>query len=1771
MFKKPFWLILALLASSSCFADNLIDYGSSWKYFAGTTEASPDRTSWRMKSFNDADWLEGATPLGYSTSPNNPAESSILTSLPSSAAGNYLSVFLRHAFVVRSPAAVGELTLNINIDDGVIAWVNGHEIGRYNMPSGEPRYDSTATSAIEPRIVTLSLSTDAAQYLLPGTNLLALQVFNANSSSSDLLVDAALASDLDETAPLQVDTSPTPGATVAGLTSVEIGFSESVANVTASDLLVNGVPAADVKSVSPRDYIFNFEQPANGAVQMAWAAGQQISDLAPIPNHFAGGEWSYTLDTNLPPEQVIISEFLADNDTGLRDEDADRSDWIELYNSGSEPVNLEGWFLTDDAGDLAKWRFPSVTLDIGHYLLVWASGKDRRDPGGALHTNFKLSKDGSYLALVNAATNVVFDYSPAYPAQQEDISYGADVVSPDLRGYFNKPTPGGANVTSGPGFAPAPVFSFEGGVYTNNSLQIAITASSGQIRYTLDGTVPSGSSTLYSGPLTLTTSTTIKARVFQNGLLPGTLVAKSYFFIDNTLAGFASELPLMIFSTSGRQIVQSAGPGEARTFASLAAVDTFRGRSSPVGSVDYLGQCELEVRGQTSSGFPKQPYNLELQDAARNDRNSELLGLPSGSDWALNNPYSDKPFLQNFLAFELHEKMGHYAVRRRFVEVFMNTSGGRISYPRDYGGVYLLQEKIKIDNNRVEIAKLTPNDNTLPNISGGYIFKKDKDSPGDLNFSTQGGAGFSGQNLKIHEPKPREITSQQLAWLTSYLNQMERALYAPNWKTATGTNHYSYYLDVDSFVDYFWIVEFAKQIDGYRLSNYMQKDRGGKVKMEPIWDWNLSFGNANYATGDDYTGWYYSVTSANDQIWLRRLMCGTTSADGTSGDPDFNQRIADRWSELRTNVFALSNVLGRIDEMASLLNNAAARDFQRWPRLGIYVWPNPNYYVTPTTYAGIIAAMKTWISGRYNWIASQFLQSPSFATAPGRVPRNFKLQLQGNGSIFYTVDGSDPRLSGGARSSKAILYTGPISIPYNLRVMARIQSGSKWSGPIAGNYLVEKSPLRISEIMYHPAPPPEGSLWSEDDFEFLELLNTNDAAITLAGYRFSEGIDYSFGDYMLAAGARAVLVKNRAAFESRYGTNLPVIGEYIGSLDNSGERLTLLGALGETILDFSYHDGWQPLTDGAGFSLVARAGSNDFNDDTGWIAGSIQGGTPGSPEVEADVIPTVVINELLPRDGTSESAAVELSNLSAEAADIGGWFMTDNFQKPQKYRIPAGTVIPAGGYYVLNTSAFTNAPGALDKFSLSELGEEIYLFSADLSGKLTGYSHGFKFGPQFRDVSFGREVDSAGREHFVTQSAITLGATNTGPAQPQVVVSEIMYRPRDIFLNAAYWNDSEDEFIELYNRTGEPVPLFDPNHPTNTWKIAGDVDFALPENTSVPAGGYLLLVNFDPANDPAQLAQFRQKYGIGAAARIFGPYKDSLPNGSGKISLLAPDQPIASGSNAGKTPFATIETVGYSDQSPWNAAADGTGFSLSRVNADAFGDDPASWIAAAPSANAQTTAGLLPQITTEPLGALATSPQDVTLFVAAVGGSVPAQLSYQWRLNGKDLPGATSATLTINNAQPEQSGNYSVLVSNENGAVSSREARVLIGRDQDQDGIDDDWELDFGLNPYLAGDASVDLDQDGFSNAQEYLAGTNPADAGSYLALGNVSKAGGNTEIQFRTRANRTYSIEYTDSLEAAQWQLLTNIEGSAQDTEIAVPDPSSQAHRYYRLVTPAR
>lgn len=1630
------------LAAGPALAVELIGFGATWKYFIGTREASAPPDAWRAVGFNDGAWSEGQAPLGY-------GEPDIVTALPSSSQGGYLSVFFRKTFQVPQPNNLSQLVLTLRVDDGFVAWINGREIGRANVPDGELAYNRNAINAVEPTETILDLTSLLPGLLRSGENVLAVHLFNANLTSSDLLLDGLLDATIDDSAPVLVGVVPPRDSLVPELTMIEVVFSESVTGVDAADLLINNQPATKLTVVSPRGYLFEFTPPPVGRVTVFWAPNHGITDLAANPNPFAGDRWSYTVDPTPPPVELVISEFMADNENGIKDGDGNRSEWIELFNPSGEAVNLDGWFLTDTALNLRKWRFPAVNLPARGYLLVWASGKNRTNALAPLHTNFGLNPDGEYLALVDAQMKVVSEFAPTYPPQRADVSYGRAAGDPTQVGFFQTPTPGAANATSGPGFAPEPVFSLEGGLYTNSSITVSLSAAFGTIRFTTDGSVPTATSPAYTLPLTFSSSTLITARVFADGLLPSAVVAQSYHLLDPTAAGFNSNLPVMVLDTFGRAIAQDVPPGGARTRGAIVTFEPFRGRTSVRARPDFLGLCQLEVRGQTSAGFPKRPYNLELNDEHGNDREAGLLGLPPDSDWVLYNPYSDKSFLQNPLTFELHEQMGHYAVRRRFVEVFVDANGGKLAYPADYAGIYVLLEKIKVDANRVAIARLGSAHNAEPEITGGYIFKKDKPSPGDRIFNTSGGGGFGGQELRFHEPKPREITAAQQTWLRNHLNAFERALYAANWLTATGTNHYSHYIDVDSFVDNHWIVEFTKQIDGYRLSNYFTKDRGGKVKMEPIWDWNLSWGNADYLDGQFTNGWYYTLLGDTDHIWLRRLITGTPSATGRQGDPDFNQRIIDRWSELRTNILAASNLLARIDEMAAYLNEAQARDFQKWPRLGTYVWPNPPIYSSPRTYAGIIANMKAWTQGRYNWIDRQFIRTPSLSHTGGPVPPGLVFTLSAPaGTIYYTLDGLDPRRPGGAVSPKAQAYLGPVTVWSNARVFARARSGANWSGPVAATYVVQTPPLVISEIMYHPADPPSGSANQASDFEYLELLNRGGAALELEGFRLSGGVDFVFPPFALGPGQRVVVVKNRAAFAARYPAQAgAVIGEFNGSLDAAGERLVLDGPLREPILDFRYDDAWHRITDGFGFSLVLAdesAALDQWGAASAWRPSRLVHGSPAQGEPAPPVLPRVVINEALTRSTPPALDEIELLNLSASPADVTGWFLTDDFREPKKYRIPANKgLLSGGGLARFNENDFNAAGGGNVAFGLSSMGDEVYLFSADTAGNLTGYFHGFAFDAARNGVSFGRHVISTGEDHFVAQTRPTLGQPNAGPFVPAVVISEIHYRPPDVFANGSWWNNTEAEFIELHNRSGGAVELFDAVRPTNTWRLESGIQFTFPPNTTLPAGGYLLVVNFDPQRDVTQTAAFRARYGLSASLPLFGPYKGSLDNAGETVSLYAPDAPEPAGSNAGLVPYVLVDRVRYSDRAPWPDAADGTGHSLQRLNVAAYGDDPINWTAAAPTPGAAFAPGAPPVFTAPPTDQHV--PPGATATFRATATS-PEPVRYQWRFNGAVLHGQTNDTLVLQNVQAAQAGRYQALALTASGAAASgtAELRLLV-------------------------------------------------------------------------------------------------------------------------------
>ena len=512
--------------------------------------------------------------------------------------------------------------------------------------------------------------------------------------------------------------------------------------------------------------------------------------------------------------------------------------------------------------------------------------------------------------------------------------------------------------------------------------------------------------------------------------------------------------------------------------------------------------------------------------------------------------------------------------------------------------------------------------------------------------------------------------------------------------------------------------------------------------------------------------------------------------------------------------------------------------------------------------------------------------------------------------------------------------TRPLSCPNHCRLylifpvlfishVAFAQNGGESGIPADATFIGtnDLSAVKITEIMYHP--PDQGALVG-DLFEFIEIKNTGTEDVNLSGVIFTNGIDYSFpGGTMLASGAFIVLVTDVAAFYSMYG--FYPVGIYLGRLNNAGERVTLSDQTGAELVTVRYNDRWPwPLgADGIGFSLVLIDPNANVNPDdpAAWQASSRIGGTPGYDDPATGRITGVLITEVLTHTDNPQQDAIELFNPTTEAANIGGWFITDDRDTPFKYRIPSGTVLPAGGYIVYYENHFNPNPGVAPSFSFSSKGESVYLFSADAETNLTGYLHGFSFSGAETGVSFGRYINSIGEEQFPPQLGLSLGNQNVGPEIGEVVISELMYHPPD----------GDDEFIELFNRSDDTVLLYDTENLANTWEIGG-VNFVFPEGTALLPSSTLLVVGTNPTS-------FRSKYNIPETVQIVGPFAGLMSNASETIRIQRPDTPELDGTYA----LITVDQVDYEDITPWPVTADGLGRSLERIEASEYGDDPVNW------------------------------------------------------------------------------------------------------------------------------------------------------------------------------------------------------------------------------------
>jgi hypothetical protein len=401
-----------------------------------------------------------------------------------------------------------------------------------------------------------------------------------------------------------------------------------------------------------------------------------------------------------------------------------------------------------------------------------------------------------------------------------------------------------------------------------------------------------------------------------------------------------------------------------------------------------------------------------------------------------------------------------------------------------------------------------------------------------------------------------------------------------------------------------------------------------------------------------------------------------------------------------------------------------------------------------------------------------------------------------------------------------------------------------------------------------------------------------------------------------------VVAKDPVAFATRYGAIENVVGPFSGNLDNAGERIVLEGSMREPIQDFSFNNAWYSVTDGLGFSLVPNEQAAGIGNRSGWRASANIGGSPGQndPTVNRAI---VLVNEVLTHTDAPQVDAVEIYNPGASAVDIGNWYLTDDRATPKKFKIPAPKAVQPNSYVVFDENDFNKDPLATTSFALSSDGDEIYLYSADENGNLTGYSDGFAFRAAANGATFGRHVSSDRDVQYPAQVSATLGGANSGPAIGPVVINEIRCSPFSF----------EPEFIELKNLTSQEVKLYDTERPTNTWRLNG-FNFAFPTNVAIPANGFVVIAQNDPA-------RFRATNNVPASVQVFGPANGILQGNGENLRLERPDAPITLPDGSTKIPMITVDEVRYDQNTPWPTPIPGA--SIERNYSAQYGNDPANW------------------------------------------------------------------------------------------------------------------------------------------------------------------------------------------------------------------------------------
>lgn len=1218
------------------------------------------------------------------------------------------------------------------------------------------------------------------------------------------------------------------------------------------------------------------------------------------------------------------------------------------YESVRLRVNYDDGFIAYINGQEIAWRNAPETP-------VWNSTATISRPDDAGLTYEDITVDLPEGLLVEGA-NVLAIQGLNSEATSTDF-----LIYPQLTGlgpavvgerYFTTVTAGGANPTSDfTGRVADTTFSHDRGFYdTAFNLVIATDTPGAQIRYTLDGSAPTATTGLvYNGALSIAGTTTLRAAALKPGLISSDVDTQTYLFVDDvpnqtsqwTLnRGF----PAMWGTTTPDYGMDNevVGPGDlfggvyaASIRDDLKAVPTL----SIVMKTDDLFGASGIYTNSTAAGIAwERATSVELlyPDGGDGFQMDAGIRIQGGAfrDHSLTKKHSLRLLFKNQygagkLDFPFFDQLGAVdsfdtlTLRANNNDGWQwGSAGGKPLYARDEFG------------RRTQLAtgNAGPHGNFMHvYINGVYwgMFNPVERPDAAFAASYYGGAKENWDAINSGIAVDGNLTAWNtlLTLCNDVANGADEAARTAAYEKILGNNPdgtrnpaYPVYLDADNYIDYMIVNLYGGNSDWPHKNYYMARDRSADSTGFKFFMWDSEWSlNLQSTVTTDKTGVNTGVAVPYSKL---------------RASAEFRARFADRMQKH----FSVGGALyvdpanpawdpahpernvpaARFMEIIEELREALVGESARWgdqhratpPYTRNAEWQTElntllaSYF--PQRSANVIVQFRT--AGLY--IDPTVVAAPVFSQPGGTVTAPFVLGLANPGpagTIYYTLDGSDPRPVGGAATptGAATAYTGAITLNGSTTVRARVLLANGTWGPLAeSTYFIPFTQLRITEVMYNN-PVPAGGAYAAGDYDYIELLNTGATAIPLAGVAFTEGIDFAFGGgATLEAGARTLIVKNLAAFRERYGPSPVVAGEFANAshLSDGGETITLRGPAGEVLQSFHYKDGWYPITDGGGYSLVVvePAGSASLSSSRAWRASALAGGAPGA--ADPGLTPgTVVVNEVVANAAGPLGDWIELYNTSTSPVDLSGWFLSDSDLDLRKYRIADGTILPAGGFLLFRSLDHFGAA-----FSLSSTATQVYLSSGDGAGNLAGYREYADFGGSDPEVAFGRHVRSDGESDFVALQCPTPLAANADPLVGPVVISELMYDP----IAGAH------QFLELLNITAEPVSLAG-------WTFLTGIDSMFASDASLPAFGRALVVGIDPD-------VFRTTYAIPSEVSVFGPFVGTFDNGGEDIKLARPGNVL-------------VDKLKYTDELPWPEMPAGGGNSIVRRNPLTYGNDPANW------------------------------------------------------------------------------------------------------------------------------------------------------------------------------------------------------------------------------------